>query len=49
MSDVPKPYGILIFKPQRYGGKENPMLMLEAVKVSFPSLDGKGDTVISID
>ena len=41
--------GLPIIGDQRYGGKENPMLMLEAVKVSFPSLDGKGDTVISID
>lgn len=41
--------GLPILGDQRYGGKENPMLMLEAVKVSFPSLDGKGDTVISID
>ena len=38
-----------IIGDQRYGGKENPILMLEAVKVSFPSLDGKGDIVISID
>ena len=41
--------GLPIIGDQRYGGKENPILMLEAVKVSFPSLDGKGDTVISID
>lgn len=41
--------GLPIIGDQRYGGKENPMLMLEAVKVSFPSLDGKGDIVISID
>lgn len=41
--------GLPIIGDQRYGGKENPILMLEAVKVSFPSLDGKGETVISID
>ena len=41
--------GLPIIGDQRYGGKENPILMLEAVKVSFPSLDGKGDIVISID
>lgn len=41
--------GLPILGDQRYGGKENPILMLEAVKVSFPSLDGKGETVISID